>query len=46
MRRRALYDVYFSGGNIEWYLGYFPLPPGGDLRTEDFRTREEMWDYM
>ncbi len=46
MRKRVLYDVYFSGGNIEWYLGYNPLPLGGDVDIEDFRTREAMWDYM
>ena len=44
-RRRALYDVLFSGGHIEFYFGYFLLPLGGDLRVEDFRTREGMWDY-
>jgi len=44
-RLKALYDVLFSGGHIEFYMGYFPLPVGGDLRVEDFRTREEMWDY-
>lgn len=46
LRKRVLYDVYFSGGNIEWYAGYHDLPLGGDMRLEDFRTREEMWDYM
>ena len=46
LRRSVLYPVYFSGGNIEWYFGYHPLPLGGDLRTEDFRTREAMYRYM
>lgn len=46
MRKRVLYDVYFSGGNIEWYLGYHDLPVGGDVQLEDFRTREAMWNYM
>ncbi|MCB0358741.1 MAG: DUF5060 domain-containing protein, partial [Bdellovibrionales bacterium] len=45
-RKAALYDAFFSGGHIEWYFGYHNLPLGGDLRTEDFRTREPMWDYM
>jgi len=45
LRKKVLYDVYFSGGNIEWYAGYNPLPVGGDLRMEDFRQREEMWRY-
>ncbi|MCA9377118.1 DUF5060 domain-containing protein [Candidatus Dojkabacteria bacterium] len=46
LRKRALYDIYFSGGNLEWYFGYHDLPLGGDMRTEDFRTREEMYNYM
>jgi hypothetical protein len=45
LRKEILYDVYFSGGNIEWYAGYHELPVGGDMRLEDFRTREEMWNY-
>lgn len=45
LRRRVLYDVYLSGGNIEWYAGYYPLPIGGDVNLEDFRTREAMWRY-
>ncbi len=45
VRKTALYDIYFSGGNVEWYAGYHELPLGGDVRLEDFRTREEMWDY-
>lgn len=46
LRRTVLYPVYFSGGNIEWYFGYHPLPLGGDMRTENFRTREAMYRYM
>jgi|GEM_PF-1152529 len=46
LRRRVLYDTYFSGGNIEWYFGYHSLPLGGDMRTENFRTREPMYRYM
>ena len=46
LRKQALYDVYFSGGNIEWYFGFLPLPPGGDVNLEDFRTRESMWGFM
>ncbi len=44
MRKSVLYDVYFSGGNIEWYLGYHALPTGGDVDIEDFRTREAIWE--
>ncbi len=46
LRKAVLYPVYFSGGNIEWYFGYHELPLGGDMRTEDFRTRESMYRYM
>jgi hypothetical protein len=49
LRKRVLYDVYFSGGNIEWYAGYHPRPPDdivGDITLEDFRTREAMWTAM
>lgn len=45
MRQRVLYDVLFSNGGVEWYCGYHALPLGGDVRLEDFRTREEMWRY-
>jgi len=46
LRKEILYDVLFSGGNIEWYAGYHDLPLGGDLNLEDFRTREAMWATM
>jgi hypothetical protein len=46
LRKDTLYPVFFSGGNIEWYLGYHDLPLGGDMNLEDFRTRQEMWIYM
>ena len=46
LRKRVLYPVYFSGGNIEWYFGYHALPLGGDMRLENFRTREPMYRYM
>ena len=46
LRKEVLYDVLFSGGNIEWYAGYHALPAGGDLNLENFRTREDMWAYM
>jgi hypothetical protein len=45
LRKRVLYDVYFSGGNLEWFCGVERLPVGGDLTLEDFRTREKMWNY-
>jgi hypothetical protein len=46
LRKTVLYDVYFSGGNLEWYAGFHALPVGGDLNLEDFRTREKMWQHM
>ena len=46
LRKRVLYDVYFSGGQVEWYLGFHSAPLGGDTSLENFRTREEMWLYM
>ncbi len=45
-RKQILYDVYFSGGNLEWYFGYHPLPLGGDITAGDFRQREAMWQAM
>lgn len=44
-RKRILYDALFSGGGIEFYFGWHSLPLGGDLSLEDFRTRDEMWNY-
>jgi hypothetical protein len=46
LRKRVLYDVYFSGGQVEWYAGYHELPLGGDLNLENFATRQAMWRYM
>jgi len=45
LRKQALYDIYFSGGNVEWFMGYAPLPVGGDVNVEDFRTRDQMWRF-
>ncbi|HKX46584.1 MAG TPA: hypothetical protein VJP77_07765, partial [Planctomycetota bacterium] len=46
LRKRVLWDVYLSGGEVEWYCGAHPLPLGGDQNLEDFRTREAMWTAM
>ena len=46
LRKKVLYDIYFSGGQVEWYMGYHDLPLGGDLKVENFRTREVMWNQM
>ena len=45
-RKQILYDVFFSGGNIEWYFGSQALPLGGDTTAENFRLRETMWQQM
>ncbi|MFK7893283.1 MAG: DUF5060 domain-containing protein [Granulosicoccus sp.] len=45
-RKQILYDVLFSGGNIEWYFGYSPPPVGGDIDAGNFRYRESMWKQM
>lgn len=46
IRRRTLWPAYLSGsGGVEWYFGYHSLPLGGDMRCEDFRTREDMWRF-
>jgi len=39
----VLYDVLFSGGNIEWYFGF--ARDGGDISVEDFRSRQAMWNF-
>lgn len=47
LRKRVLWDAYLSGAaGVEWYFGYQPLPIGGDLDVEDFRTRAPMWRFM
>jgi hypothetical protein len=46
LRKTVLWDVYLSGGQIEWYFGAEMNVDGGDHDTEDFTTRDEMWDYM
>ncbi len=44
MRRKVLWDVLLSGGNLSWYCGYYSvLDGGGDIRLEDFRSRDTMW---
>ena len=43
-RKQFLYDIYFSGGQIEWYFGLHSLPLGGDINAGDFRQRERVWE--
>jgi len=44
-RQTILYDVLFSGGNIEWYFGNWVESVGGDHTVEDWTTREDLWLY-
>ncbi|MCB9667056.1 MAG: DUF5060 domain-containing protein [Myxococcales bacterium] len=45
-RKLVLWPAYLSGaGGVEWYFAGLPLPPGDDIRAEDFREREPMWKY-
>ena len=44
-RKEILYDVLFSGGNIEWYFGSNPEPLGGDITADDFHQYEAMWRF-
>lgn len=41
LRKRVLYSVLFSGGNLEWYSG----ASIADLELEDFSEFEAMWQY-
>ena len=45
MRCEVLYDVLFANGGVEWYAGYHNLPLGGDVRMENFRTRESLFKF-
>jgi hypothetical protein len=43
-RRDSLWGSLMAGaGGVEWYFGYETA--GGDLRLEDYRTRDDWWDY-
>lgn len=56
-RRTALYDILFSGGNVDWYAGWRTTSAfgtlyigneghgGTDLSLEEFRSRELLWTY-
>lgn len=40
LRKTVLWDVYLSGGNIEWYIGL------EDQTLENFTIYDDMWHYM
>jgi len=56
-RRTALYDILFSGGNVDWYAGWRTTTShgttyignerhgGNDVSLEEFRSRELLWTY-
>ncbi len=44
VRKQALWANLMAGGaGVEWYFGYETY--SHDLDTEDWRTRDKMWDY-
>jgi hypothetical protein len=44
IRKYTLWGNLMGGGaGVEYYFGY--LPPQGDLDLEDFRSREQSWEY-
>lgn len=46
-RRRVLYDLLLSGAQLSYYFGFYSLQEGGgDLRCEDFRTRDQALSEM
>ncbi len=46
LRKRVLWDSFLSGAAmVNWYLGTYDPPLGGDLSIEDFRTRKRMWKF-
>jgi len=46
MRRNLLWgNLTGGGGGADWYFGYDPSRPIGDLDCEDFRSRAVFWDY-
>lgn len=36
-------NLMAGGGGVEWYFGY--QNPHNDLQCEDWRSRDQMWDY-
>lgn len=42
VRKKVLYPVYLSGGNLEWY--YQNESPGPDVFMEDLTVLEDLWD--
>ena len=44
VRHHALWGNLMAGGaGVEWYFGY--SYPHSDLTAQDWRSRDQMWDY-
>lgn len=44
IRKYTLWGNLMAGGaGVEYYFGW--ITPGNDLNNEDFRTRDQSWDY-
>ncbi len=44
MRSQVLWgNLMAGGGGVEWYFGY--KSPHNDLNCEDWRSRDQLWDY-
>jgi len=42
--REVMWAVFFAGGDgLEWYFGY--SYPDDDLDADDWRSRDQFWDY-
>lgn len=46
VRYKALWGTLMAGGGgVEWYFGWDNNGPDSDLSSENFRSRNEWWDY-
>ncbi len=46
VRHTALWGALLGGAaGVEWYFGYADNGPNHDLSCEDFRSRDQWWDY-
>ncbi|MEO1249108.1 MAG: Ig-like domain-containing protein, partial [Pseudomonadota bacterium] len=43
LRNRLWQTLTAGGAGVEWYFGY--VSDNGDLTTEDFRSRDSVWDW-
>lgn len=46
VRHTSLWGALLGGAaGVEWYFGYADNGPAHDLSCEDFRSRDQWWDY-